>query len=156
MIIGIDPGFTGAIAVVKESGTFEIHDMPTTTRGGKTVLNIHRILYILKRVHQHTRIFLERAQAMPKQGVVGVFRYAESYGMLQGLIVSQYMTYVTVPPQAWKKRMGLIKKSKEESVELAKELFPEFKPTLKKHHNQAEALLLAYWGNNFYKGEYDG
>jgi len=105
------------------------------------------------------RAILERAQAMPKQGVVGLAHYMTGYGVLLGWLSCRRIPYDTVPPSAWKAQMGIsqkrkrgepkdplaYKRAKEAALALARRLFPTADLGLKSHHNRAEALLLAEW-----------
>lgn len=50
------------------------------------------------------------------------------------------------PPQIWKSRMGL-SRNKDESLNLARRIHPVPRDLkLKKHHNRAESILLAWYG----------
>ena len=51
---------------------------------------------------------------------------------------------VLVHVRTWQKFFGLTN-DKDQSLRLAKELYPEAPITLKKHHNKAEALLIAHY-----------
>ena len=50
-------------------------------------------------------VYLEKAQAMPKQGVSSVFTYGDHFGQLQGILISLGIPYQLVTPQAWQKTM---------------------------------------------------
>jgi len=52
------------------------------------------------------------------------------------------ITYMDVTPAKWKKHFGL-SSEKEQSRAMASKMFPEAALHLKKHHDRAEALLLA-------------
>ena len=46
--------------------------------------------------------------------------------------------------RTWQKFFGLTS-DKDESIRIAKELYPAAPITLKRHHNRAESLLIAHW-----------
>ena len=67
MIIGIDCGYrTGGVALVGDDWA-EVHDLPTYSEGGVDVL---ALMDIIKSVEKVDHIYIERQQAMPRQGVV--------------------------------------------------------------------------------------
>ena len=151
--IGIDPGKTGAIAVLNELDNPDLIDCPLI---GKEI-DIVGIIAIFENLIQYAsppKIFvaIEKAQVMPlklikkqSQGSVSMFRYGVIYGIYLGVINAFKIPFMEVHPQIWKKEFGLIKKPKESSVIVAKQLFPQCQAGiyLKKHHGRAEALLLA-------------
>lgn len=146
-IMGIDPGFSGAIAVIDGNSNkiLSLHDMPTL-KGDKNYLNINALKDILNE-HKIDYAYLEHAQAMPKQGVVGMFRYGEVFGVIQGILHALRVPYELVKPQVWKKAiMSGMEKSKDSSIWKAEQLFPEFICKRKKDHGKAEALLIAWYG----------
>ena len=142
--IGIDPGKTGAIAVIDNDHTCAVTDMPTLGEHSLDALEICRIL----RIPSATRAFcvIEKAQPMPKQGVVSVAHYMTGYGILLACLQITGVPFTEVGASHWKRKMGLIGKAKDESRRMAMNLFPAAELHLKKHHGRAEALLLAAYG----------
>jgi hypothetical protein len=72
---GIDPGFTGAIAVyAPNTGFFDVYDMPTMLNSkGKVELNHFAVLNILeKEMEVEHQAWIEKVGAMPGQGVSSV------------------------------------------------------------------------------------
>jgi len=130
--VGIDPGATGAMAVIFGDGRVEIFDDP---RAIKDILSPDWQIFAA----------IEWAQPMPKQGVVSVFTYGKGYGRLLQLLEDFGIAYQEIRPTMWKKEFSLIHQDKEKSIELAKKLFPSIsdKLTRKKDHGRAEALLIA-------------
>jgi crossover junction endodeoxyribonuclease RuvC len=144
-IFGIDVGFSGAIAVIKHNSfVIEVYSMPTLNTGSKRELNTSAIKNLLSS-YPHPKVFIEKAQAMPKQGVSSMFRYGETYGLLKGICIGLNIPYEIVRPQEWKKDMlkGM-EKGKEAAIVKVQQIFPEV--VLKKNHNKAEAILIALWG----------
>lgn len=85
--IGIDPGLSGAIAVLTDD-TLQIHDMPVMTvdRNGKAKRQVSANelaellnLYAGKDCH----VYCERVSAMAGQGVTSVFSFGRSFGMIE-------------------------------------------------------------------------
>jgi crossover junction endodeoxyribonuclease RuvC len=142
---GIDPGFSGAIAIINDKHrVIECWDMPIHTVGKQKSIDIHRLKGMLT-TYPLAHITIERAQAMPKQGVVSMFRYGESYGIIQGVChMDVPRTYVR--PADWKKLlMPGMDKAKGSSIVRAEELFNYSLPR-KKDHGKAEAILIAEFG----------
>ena len=67
------------------------------------------------------------------------------YGLWIGILATLEIPYTTVRPAQWKKAFSL-GKDKEASRLRAMQLYPGADPRLKKHHDRAEALLLASYG----------
>ncbi len=98
---------------------------------------------------ENIHAIIERSQAMPKQGVSSTFKVGVGYGIWLGLLVAIGIPYTEVRPNIWKAKMLAGKgKDKGASIIRAKQLFPQISNelTLVKHHNKAEALLLAAYG----------
>lgn len=97
-IAGIDPGKKGALAIC-ENGTIT-YARPFALVGKEvdyTWLN-NRILEFCPDC-----VVLEKVHAMPGQGVVSMFTFGEGYGVLQGLLIANRVSYHLVTPQAWSK-----------------------------------------------------
>jgi hypothetical protein len=87
---------------------------------------------------------IERVGAMPKQGVSSTFKFGVAFGMLQGVVAALKIPVHFVAPSVWKShyRLG---SDKEKARALALQLWPARADLfgLRKHHNRAEAALLA-------------
>jgi hypothetical protein len=60
-----------------------------------------------------------------------------------------------VTPVVWKKALKLPGgKNKKPALRLARETFPNVDLRLEKHHNRAEALLIALWYCDFYPNKH--
>ena len=144
--IGIDPGHQGAIAVINgEFNTVSIEDCPLLN-GQVDTMSLVEILrsYAIK-AEVNIWAGIEKAQAMPKQGVVAMFNYGVGYGKYLAALAAFGISFVEIRPTEWKKEFGLIKADKERSIVVAKQLFPQVSHLLlrKKNHGRAEALLIA-------------
>lgn len=156
LIIGIDPGITGAIAAIDHRGSRGLIDMPTMERSGTgSVRNqvsgpgLAEVLKVLTRDRDKNEImvFIERVNAMPKQGVATMFSIGHSCGMIEGVVCGLGLAHQLVTPQEWKKAMKLAKGSdKNAARSMAQRLYPGAELHLVKHHNRAEAILIARYG----------
>lgn len=136
MYIGIDPGKTGAVAILDDKGNYiNVLDF------GQEELMSTLIDYapVVKFA------YLEKVHSMPGQGVVSTFSFGENFGWWQGVLGSLGIPYTTIRPQDWMKKYSLQKTSASDKpgLEVARKLFPEAPLHLKKHHNRADALLIA-------------
>lgn len=144
MIAGIDPGISGAICIHDGSG-FILHDMPVmSNRSGKSVVNGHELSSILSGVRH---VALEQVGAMPGQGVSSMFRFGESFGLIQGVCAAMGVSLSMVMPRTWKASVNLIGHDKDSARTLAIRRFPEIASQLsrKKDIGRADALWLCVY-----------
>lgn len=148
MIVGIDPGFTGAIAFLGSDG-LEVHDMPVfLSPKGKTELNLHALGTLLMPRGEGRQIaVVEQVAAMTKQGVSSVFRFGQGYGAIQMAVTGHGYEIHYVPPGTWKKHFRL-SSDKGVSRSLATQRFPAAGHlfTRVKDDGRAEAALIALYG----------
>src|SRR6516162_7770788 len=103
---GIDPGISGAIAFLDPAAPqgLEVVDMPTLTlAAGKRAVDVHALAALLGSPVDH--VFLERAQAMPKQGTTSMFNYGRSFGLIEGILAARGIPYTLVSPVSWKRAL---------------------------------------------------
>jgi crossover junction endodeoxyribonuclease RuvC len=142
--LGIDPGMRGAVAVINPGGLATIWDADGSP--GRAVCQAVWSIY----GEDNWVAIIEQVHAMPGQGVTGVFSFGKAYGEALGALCALGVTEPNfVSPQRWKKYFGL-GREKYASLELARELFTCATEAgllkLKKHHDRAEALLIAEYG----------
>ena len=144
---GMDPGFSGAVAVLSEDGeVLLLEDMPVVPVGTRRELNEPVLREWLVRFEVGS-CCLEKSQTMPGQGVASSGRYMMSYGILRGLCVGLGIPYSLVHPKTWKKAMMPdMPKEKLASVQRVGQLFPELALDRKKDHGKADALLICRYG----------
>lgn len=149
VIIGIDPGFSGAIAKLSSKGMLEIWDMPIVAdRKGRSVLNLYELyeLFSPKAKEDYVAV-LEQVASRPGQSAPATFRFGQGYGVLEMGLAAHKIEKKTVTPAKWKKYFGL-SKDKGASRGLAIERFPQYASLFKrvKDDGRAEAALLALYG----------
>lgn len=154
IFVGVDPGATGAVAILIESRAF-VADIPTlkvkkSDGKNKTEMNLPAVVAAVREfrdVRSRLKFAVEQAQAGGAgQGggnLMTSFRVGTFFGSWLGILSAMGIPYARVQPSAWKRKMGLNGKDKESSRLLALELFPGADLTLKRHHDRAEALLIA-------------
>ncbi len=160
LIIGIDPGISGAICFFEDGQVKEIIDMPVMADGKKNKRQINGPqIYneISKRVNNFQKkdiiVVIEQVSAMPGQGVTSMFNFGQSFGVLKGLCSAMQLSMYFVRPAKWKKYFGLIKTEKDASRTKVIEIFPYISSQLsrKKDSNKADAVLIASFFYNTYK-----
>jgi len=144
LICGIDPGLSGAWGMIDLHGKYWSYgDMHHDDDG---ILDTEKIWSEMaqSRDGQDVVVVLEKVHSMPKQGVSSTFKFGMAFGGALGLSKRFNSGLVMVTPQVWKKSLKLTH-AKLESLELARNIFPNAPLHLKKHHGRAEALLIAEW-----------
>ena len=162
LIIGIDPGISGAICFFQNGEITDVIDMPSMADGKKNKRQINsqqvfnevseRIINIPKK---EIIVVIEQVSAMPGQGVTSMFNFGQSFGVLKGICSAMQLSMYFVRPAKWKKYFNLIKSEKDASRTKAIEIFPYFSQELskKKDANKADAILIASFYNETYKIE---
>tara|TARA_Y100001980_G_C14501894_1_gene277784 strand:- start:297 stop:791 length:495 start_codon:yes stop_codon:yes gene_type:complete len=159
LIIGIDPGISGAICFFVDGKVIEVINMPTMTEGKKNKKQVNGAqVYneiskqVKKSESKGIRVIIEQVSAMPGQGVTSMFNFGQSFGILKGICSAMQLPMYFVRPAKWKKYFNLINSEKDASRTRAIEIFPYFSSQLskKKDANKADAILIA----NFYYETY--
>tara|TARA_Y100001970_G_C13629762_1_gene553605 strand:+ start:82 stop:579 length:498 start_codon:yes stop_codon:yes gene_type:complete len=160
LIIGIDPGISGAICFFQNGEVIDIIDMPSMADGkkNKRQINSQQVFNeISERVKNFTKkeiiVVIEQVSAMPGQGVTSMFNFGQSFGVLKGICSAMQLSMYFVRPAKWKKYYGLIKTEKDASRTKVIEIFPYISSKLskKKDSNKADAVLIANFFNNTYQ-----
>lgn len=146
-VIGIDPGLSGAIALLRDGEYAEVWDMPTMGRGSgnKQQINGAAVGKILRECPP-CRAYIELVGAMPGQGVSSMFNFGKAAGAAMGALGALQIPVVEVSPVRWKKQFGLTGKEKDMARTMAQQLMPSAPLSLKKHGGRADALLIALYG----------
>lgn len=131
--LGIDPGKSGAIAVVGPIGNFV-----DVVKLSETQHDVWAWLDQAKRFVSFAVI--EKVHSSPQMGVKSAFTFGENFGFCQGMLVSSSIRFEFASPQKWMKAMGCMTKGdKNVTKSRAQGLFPDVKIT----HAIADALLIA-------------
>ena len=160
-VLGIDPGATGALALydVTNGRILKLWDMPNTamilTTGKKTNrVDIYALLLIFElavdtaqEAEATLHIHLEKVQAFSKQSAPASFNFGAAAMVPQVLAVALGYEPVMIPPQTWKRQIGLQASAKDEARLLALRLFPNLASALKRKLDvdRADAILIAMY-----------
>ena len=162
IIIGIDPGISGAICFFQDGQISEIVEMPVMADGKKNKRQINGPqIYneISKRINKVPKkdviVVIEQVSAMPGQGVTSMFNFGQSFGVLKGICSAMQLSMHFVRPAKWKKYFGLIKTEKDASRTKVIEIFPYISSQLsrKKDGNKADAALIASYFYETYQSD---
>ena len=163
IILGIDPGVSGAICVLEggEGRIIEVYEMPTMIDGKKNKRQVNgaEVTNIFKKelINESNRIessenyekiakvVVEHVTAMPGQGVTSMFNFGQSFGVIKGICAALKLPIYFVRPTKWKKHFNLIKTNKDASRTKVIEAYPNISSKLsrKKDSNKADAILIA-------------
>lgn len=138
IVIGIDPGKKGAIALLDtETRRVTVHDMPATTA------ELHDLISGLPLVRV---CVLEKLHAGPKMGGTTIAAMFEAYGVLKGALAWRSIPVRDVRPSKWKPAIG-VTADKNSSRQKACEAFPDDAAQFArvKDDGRAEAALLALY-----------
>jgi crossover junction endodeoxyribonuclease RuvC len=155
IIIGIDPGISGAISIVENKKILEVYDTPTMIDGkkNKRQINSAQVTNIIKeriKIGKEVIVIVEQVNAMPGQGVTSMFNFGQSFGVIKGICAALSLPIYFVRPSQWKKHFNLIKTNKDASRTKVIEVYPEISSKLhrKKDSNRADAILIALYFAN--------
>ena len=160
LIIGIDPGITGAICFFENGEVKDIIEMTNMADGKKNKRQINgpqiynEILSRIKDIpKKDISVVIEQVSAMPGQGVTSMFNFGQSFGVIKGICSAMQLSMHFVRPAKWKKYFGLIKSEKDASRTKVIEIFPYISSKLsrKKDSNKADAILIASFFYNTYQ-----
>lgn len=158
LIIGIDPGLTGAIAVIRRGTcpTF-VHtfDMPLRKIKDKNRLDLGALSILLESYSGQTIFAMveEVGQIGTNADPFSAFVFGFATGAVHGVLEAFGIDVQVIRPNIWKAAMGL-SADKSQAIAKAIKLFPGSAGflTRKMDHGRAEALLLAHFGNSFLGG----
>ena len=145
-IVGIDPGLSGAIAILKENKVLGIFDMPVMAEGkkNKRQLNSSQLANIIKESTKNveeTVVIVEQVNAMPGQGVTSMFNFGQTFGAIKGVCATLELPIFFVRPSKWKKHFELINSSKDSSRTKAIEMYPKLSNLLAKKKTLTNLML---------------
>ncbi len=166
--LGIDPGLTGAVALIRPGDRVTFWDTPFTTtvdrKGAKTKGGNPKIRRRCNRAGMVSIIsaaivlgeggldaVIEDVHAMPKQGISGAFGFGRDYGVWLGILEAKMVTHRLVSPVTWTRALLRdLPKRDESALVRATELYPSVAGQLRTPRGalllgRADALLLAHY-----------
>lgn len=171
LIIGVDPGASGAIAFLSPAGDLlGVEDMPidrvAVGTGKRSRVAIPRLLGLLKG-SAGAHAFIEQPTYRPMRrpnpqtgvpeathmGVAGAGAFGENYGCLITALVASGCMLTEVRPGVWSRAIGL-KGGKDDSRRMAANLFPGVARLFArvKDNGRSDAALVGWWGARSLRG----
>ncbi len=150
-IIGIDPGLSGAIAILENNKVLNIFDIPVMSEGKKNKRQLNSALLVnllkenINNKEEEVVVVVEQVNAMPGQGVTSMFNFGQTFGAIKGICAALELPIYFVRPSKWKKHFELINSSKDSSRTKVIEMYPKLSNQLakKKDVNKSDAILIA-------------
>lgn len=164
IVLGIDPGLDGALALVSEEGVLEIFDTPSVAvKGGRAIdaYGVHDWMRETDRKFLISYAFIEQQWVRPQKrkredgtdgpatGPAAGLKTGINYGITIGLLTAmRWRVDAPVSPQRWKRALGLSGQPKDASRKLACDIWPSSAHLFarKKDVDRAEACLIAHYG----------
>jgi len=154
IIIGIDPGASGGVAVYDEDEhALYTHKCPDNTKAMTAIINSAKARSWID--DQQLMCAIEKVHAFPTDARSSSFKFGVNFGKWLGILGSLNVSTIEVTPQTWMKDfqpLPKIKKDrKNELKRIASEMFPENKITL----STSDAALIAAWCLEYNKKKED-
>ena len=116
-VIGIDPGLSGAIAILENNKVLNLFDIPVMSEGkkNKRQLNSALLVSLLKeniKNDEEVAVVVEQVNAIPGQEVTSMFNFGQTFGAIKGICAALDLPIFFVRPSKWKKHFELINSSK--------------------------------------------
>lgn len=141
---GIDPGASGAIALLSEyNRSIVAFKLSNTEDEISDFLRSYRsqiYFCLMEQVHA----FPARDKDDPTkitQGITSTFTFGQNYGFLRGILSALKIPRETITPRKWQKALGCLTGGNKNVTKVrAQELYPDFRVTLW----NADAILIAH------------
>lgn len=151
---GIDPGKSGALAILQPDNHVDFFDVPLIELRGKAgtpaYADWHTKWSLALGFASVDKVVIEDVASRPGQGVSSMFKFGRTLGFAQSIVlgIRPRPSVEFVTPAKWKAKLGLLHSSKGASREKAIALYPSTESHLLrvKDDGRAEALLLAHYG----------
>ena len=145
MIIGIDPGKSGGVAVISED-KINLANTPEEPIGMANVISSAlNSAYI---DNERLTTYIENVHAFPTDARSSAFKFGMNYGMWLGILGAYKIEVKKVSPYKWMEPYKPLPKIKQERKsklkEIAQGLCPDIRVTLK----TCDAFLIALYGKN--------
>jgi len=161
MLIGIDPGLRGAIALLTASGRVAVHDMPTRAKQGngkvRNEIDPKALQAILRRLvpaDESGLVVMENLNTFAGGSVQTMGSLEATKAVITTVCELSGFDVAFVSPRTWQGFYGIKRTpsedTKTQSLRIARQLFGnEFCP-LKKHDGRADALLIARYAQRHF------
>ena len=161
--IGIDPGLSGGIATIRDSGEISTLVMPIIKSGKKRILDnamLAGTFSLSNILDLKCYAILEQQQPMPKQGVTSMFSIGYGFGVLKQCLVDFNIPHEVVRAQVWQKEFGISGRkgnTKAQALQICQSIFPNLnllatERSKKPHEGIVDAVLIAEFARRKHRG----
>lgn len=109
MIVGVDIGATGALALLSPDGALvAVEDMPILHDGpaGRRAVNAALLADVIRRFAA-IAAYVEHVGARPGEAASGAFAFGRSRGVVEGVLGSLGIPVTMIAPTVWKRHAGI-------------------------------------------------
>ena len=145
MIVGIDPGKSGGIAVISEGN---IKASKTPYEPIQMSLTVSSAVNSAHIENEKLKVYIENVHAFPTDGRSSAFKFGCNYGMWLGILASNNITPIKVSPFKWMQEFAPLPKIKKERKQMLKQIAQEMFPDIRVTLSTADAILIAVYGVN--------
>lgn len=157
LVIGVDPGVTGAISLIKSGKLLECQDLPVIGNGitgGRVtrwidVQALDAMVRDWSTRHDFARevvsAVVERPIPMPSMPSTTTASSFDTFGAVRAVLSIRVGEVLAVAPTEWKKFFFGKGADKNASRAMALTLYPDAPVKRALDHNRAEAVLIAHW-----------
>lgn len=147
-VIGLDPGVSGAIAVVNTRGdlvdSFQLPVMPAPSASTRKIVDPIAFRSAVEGWCVPGSIAtVEWVWGQNTQSRTSAFSFGNASGMAVAVLILLRLQYHFVTPQQWKKHFRLIGKQKKAAIPEVSRLYPDVEV---ENHNIADAILITRFG----------
>lgn len=153
IVVGVDPGVSGAFAIVRAGLALVLEDAPVIRVGkSRRVPDVPGMVDLLARVAviaapgERVGVVIEQQGGRPGQAT---FLLGRNAGLWEGCVAALGLPYMLANAAAWKRAIG-VGRDKGLSRVLASRLFPGADLGKRSDEGRAEALLLATYGERIF------
>jgi crossover junction endodeoxyribonuclease RuvC len=148
MIVGVDPGMSGAIVAVSGGDIVACIDMPVVEVRGKRVVDAAGIVSAIGDLdlNEGDMAVLEHVQGVQGTGATSAFSFGRGFGILEGVLAGLGVPHTLVRPQRWTKDLN-VSSDKGDHRRAAMRLWPKSRDLFVrvKDDGRADAALLCHW-----------
>ena len=146
--IGIDPGKSGGLMVIDETGRSQAYKCPDKVFDMSVLFKIA----VGNTAPDNVKLLMERVWARPSNATRAAFTYGVNYGQWLGIAASHEIKMYTTLPNDWIKWIGCpkglpVKERKHWLRDKAKDLYPDLK---KVTLATADAILITHYAKEEY------
>lgn len=156
LFLGVDNGLNGGIVGINEKQEIVIKKIMPIIKGDKNDFDVNAIAKIFEDLGDayegQVFVMLEKAQTRPVQGIRAAFSTGLCYGIFQGVLESNQLSYEVVNPTVWMKVVlaGFNSEDKKVSIQWCQRKWPNenWKATersTKPHDGLTDAAAIAVY-----------